>query len=173
VCFGNEQAADLGAPNYCTECACGNGNCEAGFGETESNCPQDCVVCGDGVCGAGETVSDCKEDCYTPACGDGNCEDDFGEDYINCPGDCDPVCGDGHCTSTYVLMEGGDYSEDFISCAFDCGGKRPVVAQQTFPVLASTDAGLVAAYIEGEGVVFAIWDDVNNVYSVVWTDNAM
>jgi hypothetical protein len=50
---------------------CGDGFCEASFGETTATCPIDCgfsepaPTCGDGVCEADESCSSCPDDCGT------------------------------------------------------------------------------------------------------------
>jgi uncharacterized membrane protein len=66
---------------------CGNNICEINYGESYSNCPQDCPaqpVCGNNVCEIGESPYNCPQDCGT--CGNGIC--DSGESYSNCPSDC-------------------------------------------------------------------------------------
>jgi V8-like Glu-specific endopeptidase len=81
-----------------TLCACGDGTCDGGAGETPATCPADCgSECGDGVCSGGETSSTCPEDCGT--CGNGAC--DGGETSATCCIDCacpgDNVCNQNQC----------------------------------------------------------------------------
>lgn len=85
--------------------ACGDGGCAPN--EDIETCPEDCAVCGDGICSAAEQViSPCPQDC--DVCGDGACL--LEEDINTCPQDC-AVCGDGVCSA----------GEDPVSCALDCG----------------------------------------------------
>jgi uncharacterized membrane protein len=66
---------------------CGNAVCESDYGESYSNCPQDCPaqpVCGNNICEIGESPYNCPQDCGT--CGNGVC--DPGESYSSCPQDC-------------------------------------------------------------------------------------
>ncbi|MBI5332648.1 MAG: DUF853 family protein [Candidatus Aenigmarchaeota archaeon] len=57
-----------------TENTCGNSICQAGYGETSSNCPADCTAittCGNSVCESGETCSSCQADCGSCSSGGG------------------------------------------------------------------------------------------------------
>lgn len=67
----------------CGACYCGDGRCVVGTGEDNSNCPQDCPVCGDNQCTGTERNSNCPQDCY---CGNNRC--DPGEDCSLCEKDC-------------------------------------------------------------------------------------
>jgi MYXO-CTERM domain-containing protein len=68
-----------------TLCACGDGTCDGGIGETTATCPADCgTSCGDGVCNGTESPNDCTADCGT--CGNGVC--DAGDTQANCCTDC-------------------------------------------------------------------------------------
>lgn len=117
----------------CVECGwiCGDGQCE--FGESCSNCPEDCGTCqfckepwyghvccqvGD-PCGYGaDDVCDCMGACdwEVSACGVNVCTDGVCgpmESCETCPGDCGTcaICGDGTCTSDY---------ENAVNCPDDC-----------------------------------------------------
>jgi hypothetical protein len=77
----------LNCPEDCA--ICGDGICDI---NEDLSCP-DCAVCGDGICSAGETRSNCLIDCVV--CGDGIC--DYLEDYGLCPDDCPSGGSDGFC----------------------------------------------------------------------------
>ena len=50
--------------NCSADCYCGNGLCESS--ENIFFCPDDCVVCGDGICDEPlETLETCAFDCFT------------------------------------------------------------------------------------------------------------
>jgi len=66
VAFGTsgQTAQFFAAWNAKIITSCGNGKCD--FGENLQSCPQDCAVCGDGVCSSvRETIWNCPQDCYT------------------------------------------------------------------------------------------------------------
>ncbi|MBW2699736.1 MAG: trypsin-like peptidase domain-containing protein [Deltaproteobacteria bacterium] len=69
-------------------CACGDGTCDGGAGESTVTCPADCGTdCGDGACNGDESPLNCSDDCGGPcpegdADGDGVCDDADG-----CPND--------------------------------------------------------------------------------------
>ncbi len=87
------------------EAVCGDGVCDAGeAGVCLEDCPEE-IYCGDGTCNDdyGETCSNCVEDCgECPVglfCGDGNCSVDIGEDCSSCfddCGDCPVESGESH-----------------------------------------------------------------------------
>ena len=88
----------------------GDGFCQWGLGENNTNAPEDCIIfgCGDYVCSDGEDYSTCSQDCGS-SCGDGQCTE--GESSQNCTIDCNAGCGDGTCELGV---------EDFINCDADC-----------------------------------------------------
>lgn len=92
---------------------CGNGFCNPP--ENLQNCPQDCHVCGDGVCSAPwENQFNCANDCANyPNCGNGICEPQYGENPQTCPVDCrGPICGNGICER--------NLGENERNCRIDC-----------------------------------------------------
>mgnify|MGYP003866663129 CR=1 FL=1 len=103
-CGDSICSAEESCPADCA--GCGDGFCDAGLGENDLSCAQDCSpggVCNpDGVCdaGAGENPQNCPADCGggSTCDSDGVCE--AGEDATSCPSDCSPpfVCGDNVCT---------------------------------------------------------------------------
>lgn len=88
-----EEGIDCGGP--CSS-SCSNANvcevngvCETSYGETSSNCNEDCY-CGDSVCDSSEDELSCPDDCSgidSSYCGDGYC-DSLTEDDSTCPSDC-------------------------------------------------------------------------------------
>jgi MYXO-CTERM domain-containing protein len=83
-----------------TLCACGDGTCDGGIGETTTTCPADCgTSCGDGVCNGDESPNDCTADCGT--CGNGVC--DAGDTQANCCTDCG-CAGTGEVCETNVCI---------------------------------------------------------------------
>jgi len=95
-------------PGTFTVTHCGNNKCEANLGENLQTCPQDCAVCGDGVCTPPkENANACFVDC---GCGNGNCDANMGENLQTCQRDC-AVCGDGACSGP---------SETPDNCIKDC-----------------------------------------------------
>lgn len=117
-CTGSETPASCA-----TDCACGDGYCDARLGELPTTCPEDCpVACGNGVCealggeacGCPEGVPGCREcarDCCVVVCGDGTCDAAGGESLETCEQDCGAgFCGDGLCLG----------SESPTSCPGDC-----------------------------------------------------
>jgi len=99
---------------------CGNNDCEVSKGETDSNCPGDCVAlpfnCGDDICEAGESYLNCSQDCFpsdTVAANCGNSACEVGESSETCSNDCsklEPDCGNGTCEAW----------ESATSCPADC-----------------------------------------------------
>jgi MYXO-CTERM domain-containing protein len=126
VCNGQENSdpfSYLENPNSClVDCSCGNGTCDAAYGETITSCRADCASkCGDGMCEAifGETTATCVQDCGSE-CRDGVCNGD--EDSSTCEEDC-PWCGNGTCDDG---QEGRpDQGEDPNNCCADCGCAEP------------------------------------------------
>lgn len=99
-----DQPTDFGA-------VCGNGICETDKLENPSNCPEDCTVCGDGVCEGLEDKENCPDDCII--CGDGECDDaEYWPGGCSCVEDC-IICGDGICD--------GAHGENSTVCPEDCG----------------------------------------------------
>ncbi len=87
---------------------CGDGLCV--YPEDMYNCPYDCGgggYCGDGLCAPTESTASCPADCGT-SCGDGVCNG--AEGTADCPADCGTSCGDGVCNG----------AENADSCAADC-----------------------------------------------------
>ncbi len=107
--------------------SCGDDIC--GFGETSSNCIEDCDVnkppvefCGDGICQSSESKSSCSNDCglNLPICGNNLCqvfnfpqENIFIDEFISCPSDCGIICGDRECVI--------DPFDERLTCEVDCG----------------------------------------------------
>lgn len=122
-------------PVNCDEAKCGDDVCQKQCGENQTNCKEDCCLCGDGVCNGldyqcGETSASCPADCAS--CGDGICN----EGWQDCALDCCGACGDGVC-------KGGECpdAENPQACPEDCGafacgnltcepGENPVVCIQ-------------------------------------------
>lgn len=78
---GTDEFECMGQP------ACGDGFCDAEFGETPTSCASDCGTCGNGTCNTGENFVLCPDDCGPmSACGDGTCNNN--ETFATCPGDC-------------------------------------------------------------------------------------
>ena len=68
-------------------CACGDGTCDGGAGESTVTCPADCGTdCGDGACNGDESPLNCSDDCGT--CGNQVCEAEEAA-----AGDCCIDCG--------------------------------------------------------------------------------
>jgi hypothetical protein len=128
VAFAGCEQDEIVCPGEVLPEECGDGHC--GWFEW-SECPDDCVVCGDRICDPSETHESCSRDCFE--CSDGKCGD--GErgwcisdchtcsnqetyasmvpcdDVQYCSEDspCD-VCGDGVCT----------WIEDYTMTCPDC-----------------------------------------------------
>jgi uncharacterized membrane protein YgcG len=49
-----------------------NGRCDVAIGEDFMTAPEDCVICGDGVCNGGESCSSCSSDCGSCNSGGGS-----------------------------------------------------------------------------------------------------
>jgi hypothetical protein len=137
LCRGNQKCTDtqgsyacdldckegylLCSNGNCFSSCCGDGTCQAEYGEDSDNCFQDCTVlpsCGDSICEAefDENKFSCRQDCGEP-CPDGTCDISFGETIETCRQDCfvGPIfCGDGFCDTFF------DPPEDQINCRVDC-----------------------------------------------------
>lgn len=117
-CGGEESTYAFNAINALCDvaptpglCECGDGNCDAGGGETTATCPLDCGTdCGDGACNGDESPLNCTDDCGF--CGNAAC--DNGETEATCCDDCGcsddtTYCGAAHacipdpCTNAEVL----------------------------------------------------------------------
>lgn len=81
ACRHGSEPASVDAP----VAVCGDEVCAAPS-ETIDTCPEDCLICGDGVCEPGETAKTCDDDCT--ACGDHLCTGN--ETVENCRADCSP-----------------------------------------------------------------------------------
>ena len=102
-------------------CECGDGLC--GCVENCDTCPEDCdTCCGQGGCQAkyGEDTCTCPEDCGPPCtfkqcgpdpCGGASCGTCPSYAYCDAEGQCQPKCGNEVC----------DVGETCSSCSFDCG----------------------------------------------------
>lgn len=95
--------------------SCGDLICSGG--EVLATCPEDCGVCGDGVCtGAALEDSLCALDCPIPACGNGvledgeECDDDNGVDGDGCNRDCRSEPGGLACGNR--LVDDGEACDD-------------------------------------------------------------
>jgi hypothetical protein len=113
ACIIGNCGATLGAcyQSVCPD-SCGDGICDDTIGEDNSTCPEDCPLCGNGVCEEGENGTDCPDDCATE-CGDGYCGQT--EDCDSCPTDCGacpPTCGNGTCDPVI--------GESCATCPADC-----------------------------------------------------
>ncbi|HEY1554446.1 MAG TPA: DUF4215 domain-containing protein [Kofleriaceae bacterium] len=137
------DTATPNTPNTCSTCTtsctistvlgpyCGDGTCQGGDGETETNCPADCTGCGNGLLEGSEACDNGTENtdtpCTTPAyhnppntcstcttscaihtvegpfCGNGTC--DTGETKLSCPADCSG-CGNGLLEGTEACDNG-------------------------------------------------------------------
>ena len=113
-CQGAESCSSC--PKDCGSC-CGNGTCDAAYGETCKSCPTDCgacpPTCGNNKCDGKETCQTCPADCGA-CCGNSKCEASLGETCTTCPKDCGacpPTCGNNKC----------DGKETCSSCPKDCG----------------------------------------------------
>ncbi len=124
-CNGDDTCASC--PGDCGGACCGQGGCQAGYGEDKCTCPGDCgdpcvgKECGDdgcgGICGSCPAGMKCKEDftcgpcdpdCAGKQCGNDGCGGSCGEcswpkgcvDFlcVSCTPDCDgKQCGDDGC----------------------------------------------------------------------------
>jgi plastocyanin len=118
---------------------CGDGECSALDGETETSCPEDCVVspCDD------DQIVGCDESTCMPALsyGDGTCDEALNCDALQSDGgDCATTgaCGDGACSGT----------EDATSCPADCADE---VGCKDGEILACDGVACLAAGLLGDG----------------------
>ncbi len=105
---GYDANRTLVAEPLCGAVQCGDGLCNAYYGETKASCPADCTAtsgCGNGICEAGEIFA-------TDIAGNGACLEDCGvAPFIKGIGVSCAVCGDSVC----------EPNETSCSCARDCG----------------------------------------------------
>ncbi len=91
---------------------CGNSICEPSAGESNTNCPTDCLLsCGNGFCDAQENKCNCPSDC-------GSCSG-------KCAGDCTQFkCTPDGCSCTTIPNCCGNGAcekpENFFTCSTDC-----------------------------------------------------
>ena len=127
-----------GCDAFCnTEITCGNGVCDVDLGETQANCPDDCVIgtCGNGVTEGEEACDDgplgsecCTTECTVVpdceiVCGNNIIEPEWGEE-CDPPGteDCDTVCdppGSDNCDTDCWACD--EWCKKELTIIDDCG----------------------------------------------------
>jgi hypothetical protein len=134
--------------------ACGNGTCEAQYGENCTTCAADCVcslntLCTSGMCQAcgssgqgccanstcGGGLSCIGGSCVNP-CGNGTCEAKYGENCGTCAQDCG-CASDQLCSGNQCVKACGDgvcdasRGENCTTCAADCGCAGSTICDAT------------------------------------------
>ncbi|MBW1807710.1 MAG: hypothetical protein JRJ87_05900 [Deltaproteobacteria bacterium] len=105
ACLGHWDCVDGWCSQVCENVACGDDDCDAAGGETETSCPDDCAagctepadclgrVWGIRCQGRFDCVAEkCERLCDYALCSNGQCDDTQGESPESCPDDCMTTC---------------------------------------------------------------------------------
>ena len=139
---------------------CGNGQCEAGYGETCIICPQDCGACTPGCCDPHDSPGCDDAEAETCVCDlvPGCCTDNWTYDCVlaaklvgcdNCGPP--PACGDGTCQP--------QSGESCVSCAADCGACTGSCCLGHGGAGCADDAVMACVCATSPGCCLDSWDD--------------